>query len=510
LRQYGANSAIHYYSLKGDLMSFFSEPIPSGIGDNPILVNAATTNLAPGDYELTATASYNISLDPTAPANSEWVFTCANKSVDNFPITILGGAAITWTLPTGSSSPTSENFVINRGQCVITIRKTTAAENYSVTVSGVTRTQNTSTSVSPLVGVFLHAKPTASKTAAFGWLAVTPGTITNGATLYPAWAAMYPEFVSGANIVFPADVAGMFMRNVGGLAAATGVFQADRTAPNSLQNTGAVIGVGGTQLPNGGLSTPDNYGLARTSAVGANTTAAATDTGGSGTELNIVAGTANHYHVLVGDPETAPDNRAYQLYTLVDTFARSFSAINPVNLVQTLSNSTTEVPSNATVNTRFQRAIWCRNNLGNSTIAAVGYTDLSATSGVTRSPIALNVLGTPIVSSAVDISVAEAANGRIIINTPGVYDISFRAGFRGATVNANYVIEIVRFNAINTILEIIGYSDLQAVAGGSLNVESTCFAIGSFAANEKIGFLFSSAGNGSLWSPTFTIKAISF
>jgi hypothetical protein len=472
-------------------MSFFSEPLPSGIGDNPILVNAATTNLASGDYELTATASYDILLDPAAPANSEWVFTCANKSVETFPITILGGAAITWTLPTGASSPTSENFVINRGQCIITIRKTTAAENYSVTVSGVTRTQNTSTSVSPLVGVFLHAKPTASKTAAFGWLAVTPGTITNGATLYPAWAAMYPEFVSGANIVFPANVNGMFLRNVGGNAAATGVFQADRTARNGL-----------------GVSDPGhNHSLTLVGSA-LNVSGGATNSavfGGGSTGSSTTGITLN-----TGDVETNPDNRAYQLYTLVDTFARSFSAINPVNLVQTLSNSATEVPSNAAVNTRFQRAIWCRNNLGNTTVAAVGYTDLSATSGVTRSPIALNVLGTPIVSSAVDISAAEAANGRIIINTPGVYDISFRAGFRGATVNANYVIEIVRFNAINTILEIIGYSDLQAVSGSTINVESTCFAIGSFAANEKIGFLFSSAGNGSLWSPTFTIKAISF
>jgi hypothetical protein len=490
-------------------MSFFVEP-SIGTGDAPQAIVGANPNVVPGDYELTATAVYNITLDATAPPNSEWTFTCANRSVETFPVTITGGPSTTWTLLNGTSSAVNEPLVINKGQILITIRKIDSSLNYKVTVSGQGNIIQTSSEVSPLVGSFIFAKTNAVRTVEKGWLAVTPGTIINGATLYPIWASMYPEYVSGADIVFPANVAGMFLRNVGGLAAATGTFQADKTAVNNLQNTGAVIGIGGTQLPIGGLSAPDNYGLARTSATGANTTANGTDTNGSGTDLNVINGTANHYHVLIGDNETVPDNRAYQLYTLVDTFARSFSAINPVNIVQTIANSSTDVPSNAAVNTRFQKAIWCRSGSGGSTTTVANYTDLIATSGASRTSINLTVLGTPIVSNAADFNLGGAASGQIFINVPGVYDISFRAGFRGATQNTNYLIEIVRFNSSNVVTEIIGYSDLQAVNGATINVEGTCFAIAPFFANERIGFLFSSAGNGALYSPSFTIKAISY
>ena len=56
----------------------------------------------------------------------------------------------------------------------------------------------------------------------------------NGAIDFPVWASQYPEFVSGNDIVFPADVEGMFLRNLGGTAGAEGVTQADATARNGL------------------------------------------------------------------------------------------------------------------------------------------------------------------------------------------------------------------------------------------------------------------------------------
>jgi hypothetical protein len=471
-------------------MSFFSTP--TSPGDEPQAVSGTSSNLVPGDYELTATASYNISLDPMAPANSEWVFTCANKSVDNFPITILGGAAITWTLPTGASSPASENFVINRGQCVITIRKTAVAENYSVTVSGVTRTQSISTTVSPLVGVFLHAKPTASKTAAFGWLAVTPGTITNGATLYPAWAAMYPEFVSGSNIVFPADVNGMFLRNVGGNAAATGVFQADRTARNGL-----------------GVSDPGhNHSLTLVGSA-LNVSGGATNSavfGGGSTGSATTGITLN-----TGDVETNPDNRAYQLYTLVDTFARSFSAINPVNLVQTLSNSSTEIPSNAAVQTRFNRSIWYRSHSG--TVATPNHGGTQLTGATTRTLLNnVNATMANYVSSSTDWGL-QTNNGtapQLAITIAGTYEITFSAGFQTAgTSNTRYVLEIGKYSSANVLLEILGQS-------GGISIDATNYSfvsvvgIGNFAVGEKIGWLLTSQGGGNFSHINTTAKAISF
>src|SRR5690606_12062550 len=78
------------------------------------------------------------------------------------------------------------------------------------------------------IGEFVYAR--SGRTLADGYLAVSPGTISNGAITYPLWAAQYPEFVSGNNIVFPSNVRGMFLRNLGGNAAAEGAFQNNATA----------------------------------------------------------------------------------------------------------------------------------------------------------------------------------------------------------------------------------------------------------------------------------------
>ena len=137
------------------------------------------------------------------------------------------------------------------------------------------------------VGEFFYAK---SGSIVQGYLAVTPGAVTNGAVDFPVWAAMYPEFVSGADIVFPADVDGMFLRNIGGNAAAEGTSQADATAANGLR-------------------------VLTSSSAGGNafnaSTSMFTNTGNVGSQGSVIP---------TGDTETRPANRAYQLYTIVDNY----------------------------------------------------------------------------------------------------------------------------------------------------------------------------------------------
>jgi len=128
--------------------------------------------------------------------------------------------------------------------------------------------------VSTRVGEFAFAATSARRTIATGWLAVNPGTIANGATDYPIWAAENPTYVSGSDIVFPANVEGIFLRNLGGNAANEGVFQADQQARNPGNPIGTTVNSGG------------------------------------GNTVRSVTTTS----------ETRPDNRAYQLYTIVDNY----------------------------------------------------------------------------------------------------------------------------------------------------------------------------------------------
>jgi len=115
-----------------------------------------------------------------------------------------------------------------------------------------------------------------------GYLPVTPGTIVDGAIDNPIWAAGYPDFVSGDDIVFPANVEGIFLRNLGGNADAEGDFQSDTQArsPNNPVNTA---------VSNGG-----------------------------GATVRSVAVSA----------ETRPDNRAYQLYTIIDNYLEPSNAVS--------------------------------------------------------------------------------------------------------------------------------------------------------------------------------------
>lgn len=104
---------------------------------------------------------------------------------------------------------------------------------------------------------------------------------------------MYPEFVSGNDIVFPSNVGGMFLRNLGGNATTEGTFQNDATAINGLRIR--------TEVVYSGQSSEENNTVAK-GTVGGNVSQALRDA------------------PLSGDTETRPFNRAYQLYTIVDTY----------------------------------------------------------------------------------------------------------------------------------------------------------------------------------------------
>jgi hypothetical protein len=125
-------------------MSFIFNP-SSGSGDLPIAVSSTASNLVEGDYELTATSAYTISLDTSAAAGSEWTFTCADRTVETFNVTINGGATSTFTNPAGAFAPVGETLVINRGGVLITIRKIDTSLNYRLTVTGVARSLAVST-----------------------------------------------------------------------------------------------------------------------------------------------------------------------------------------------------------------------------------------------------------------------------------------------------------------------------------------------------------------------------
>ncbi len=196
------------------------------------------------------------------------------------------------------------------------------------------------------IGEFVFAK--SGLTVTEGYLPVTPGTVANGAVDYPLWAAKYPEFVSGDDIVFPADVAGMFLRNLGGTAAAEGVLQSDATArPNTPFTTAS-----GTSSSDGAhthqysrtyrIETSGWYGRGTHSWTSVTvpfngwSSKIRTAEGGDGSANGAIRlqgssyntdSKGNHTHTIPalsvtagGDAETRPVNRAYQLYTIVDTY----------------------------------------------------------------------------------------------------------------------------------------------------------------------------------------------
>ncbi|WP_299933631.1 hypothetical protein [uncultured Pelagimonas sp.] len=142
------------------------------------------------------------------------------------------------------------------------------------------------------VGEFIHRTTSGRDKAAdlsngIAW--VEGGeTIAGGATANPIWAAMYPEFVSGADIVFPANVDGMFLRNTGGNATTQGAYQADEFKSHTHNFRGWRWGGSG-----GSNRVMDAF------------------TGSDPTKASVATGGA----------ETRPKNRAYQLMTILDAYA---------------------------------------------------------------------------------------------------------------------------------------------------------------------------------------------
>lgn len=140
-----------------------------------------------------------------------------------------------------------------------------------------------------------------------GLLWVTPGTVVNGALDYPIWAAANPGFVSGNNIVFPSNVNGMFLRNVGGNAATQGGLQGDATARNGLTASRlTTITRSGTDVNSNSATVPAD-----------------------GTSGWIETGANDRYRftndrrsdsLASSDVETRPFNRAYQLMTKIDSY----------------------------------------------------------------------------------------------------------------------------------------------------------------------------------------------
>lgn len=165
------------------------------------------------------------------------------------------------------------------------------------------------TGVTARLGEMIYKK-TAAGDLDKGYLAVTPGTVADGAVDYPAWAALYPEFVSGNNIVFPSDVEGMFLRNLGGFAAAQGAPQNDSTATNGLHMN-----------YEGNHTHPLRYADGGGGAGRKPSFADAIGELNSWGDTDDMHGRGNHRHTIYGDPETRPANRAYQLYTIVDSYA---------------------------------------------------------------------------------------------------------------------------------------------------------------------------------------------
>ena len=222
-------------------------------------------------------------------------------------------AGITLTLPNPTDTAIVFGIdVINTGTEAFALNDTTvtAGKTTRYLWSGSSWSAPSSGSVvSPLVGGFMHFTTNGRTKAgdlANGILWVVGGdTISNGVTTYPVWAGMYPEYVSGADIVFPSDVNGMFIRNSGGNATTEGVFQSDLTS-----SAGLSISTGGSHT--------------HTFNTHSGTRQAANDFTGvqahHGSTNGTTSSSGSHTHSISGGVETRPDNRAYQLVTFVDTF----------------------------------------------------------------------------------------------------------------------------------------------------------------------------------------------
>ncbi|MCF6294139.1 MAG: hypothetical protein L3J25_00445 [Flavobacteriaceae bacterium] len=208
------------------------------------------------------------------------------------------------SVPTGG---VAGDIIYNNGTDWVRLPKGTAGQVLAMNTAGTAPVWKTFGSAKR-IGEFVYAKT--GKALVDGYLAVTPGTVTDGAINYPLWAAQYPEFVSGNDIVFPADVAGMFLRNIAGNAGSEGTYQTGATA---LPNTSFTTNIAGNHSHTVYGNWASSIGGGGSDGVLYN------NDGGARNESTSASG--NHNHTIGGgDSETRPVNRAYQLYTIVDTY----------------------------------------------------------------------------------------------------------------------------------------------------------------------------------------------
>ncbi len=289
----GAQAPVINDLTTGGITDALSAEQGKTLQDTKLTSTLADANVFIGNATNVAVATV-LSGDATLANNG--ALTISDNAVDGTDISLAGEAA--------------GDVMYYDGADWISLPKGTAGQVLAINDAGTApewKTIATSGSNGKRIGEFVYAK--SGKTEADGYLAVTPGTVTNGAINYPLWAAQYPEFVSGNDIVFPADVAGMFLRNSGGNAASEGAYQNYRTArPTSTNFVTNNAGAHSHTIPlynndGAGGRVPDGR-------AGSFTGNASTSTSG------------NHSHTITGggDVETNPVNRAYQLYTIVDTY----------------------------------------------------------------------------------------------------------------------------------------------------------------------------------------------
>jgi len=149
--------------------------------------------------------------------------------------------------------------------------------------------------ISPRVGEIVPVAAVGFKTPAQGYLPWKDGRVVNGAIDYPVFASMVPWWVDGNDLLFEGTVDGAYIRNLGGNAAAEGVFQSDATAVNGLSATyRRVNNQVSTNVNNGAGNTLRSFG-----------------------EVALP---------LTGDIETRPAGYAFQYYVIVDTYREAAGA----------------------------------------------------------------------------------------------------------------------------------------------------------------------------------------
>jgi len=342
-------------------------------------------------------AAQNIILPAATGSNDAVIYTLTDKT-SVAEVTVQSGEQLNGVV--------DANFLFSNyeeGTQFLATDRTTG--KWDVTVIG------ESQSVSSRVGEFFYAK---SGSTVAGYLPVTAGTVVNGATSYPVWAAMYPEFVVGNDIVFPANVDGMFLRNIGGNAGSEGAFQNDQ-----FQGHGHNIVTNNNIVNNFHIDTNSSKNE---------------DVEGSGSDddraytidqlaADLDATTPETFSVY-GAPrygtETRTKNRAYQLYTIVDNYNEKTLAglVTPENL---------HVASISRIQTTLVDDLQALDIvIGDADVA--GGTVLSFSAG----DLGINIG-----------SIADDANNQIVIAKDGLYEIDFQASMEtGASARA--VIQTVK------------------------------------------------------------------